>query len=262
MTAPGARGRRKAPEPAVVLRGPPTRLATTRPLPADVASVDVARLPASAVSVLIEGAVSERVRVRGARAPGAPPELRVRLAPSTPPGRYVGAATVGDRTVPVVVEVEPAPRLRAAPSRFETTAEPAGSETVEIHLANSGNLPIEIPARSSFCLFDGGGIDHAFWAALTTDPPEGKGRMDVLLDDLAASHGGLVDVRVRDGAGLIAPGEGRTCRVELRWSDRLRPGRRYVGAWEVAGLRVPIRVETPRVRPPGAKAPRTSRRAR
>lgn len=262
MTAQRAGGRRKASEPAVVLRGPPTRLAATRPLPVDIGSVDGARVPASAVSVLVEGAVPERVRVRRAHEPGAAPELRVRLASSTPPGRYEGAATVGDRTVPVVIEVEPAPRLRAAPSRLETTAEPAGSETVEIHLANSGNLPIEIPARSSFCLFDGAGIDHAVWAALTTDPPGGKGRMDVLLDDLAASHGGLVDVRVRDGAGSIAPGERRTCRVELRWSDRLRPGRRYAGAWEVAGLRLPIRVETRRVRPPGSKAPTTSRRAR
>lgn len=169
---------------------------------------------------------------------------------------------MGDLAVPVVIEVQPAPRLRALPSRVETTAGPAGFETVEINLANSGNLPIEIPARSSFCLFDGGGIDHAVWAALTTDPPEGKGRIDVLLDDLAASHGGLVDVRVRLGAGSIAPGERRTCRVELRWSNRLRPGRRYVGAWEVAGLRLPIRVDTRSARAPSAGAATTARRAR
>jgi hypothetical protein len=262
VTAQSASGRRKSSEPAVILRGPPTRLSASRPLPADVASVDLAPLAASAVSMLIKGAVPERVRVRGGRTLGAVPELRVRLAPSTPPGRYEGAASVGARTVPVVIEVEPAPRLRATPSRLETVAEAGGSEAVEIHLANSGNLPIEIPSRSSFCLFDGGGLDHAVWTALTTDPPEGKGRMDMLLDDLAASHGGLVDVRVRDGAGSIAPGERRTCRVELRWSDRLRPGRRYAGAWEVAGLRLPIRVETPRVRPSGAKASTTSRRAR
>jgi hypothetical protein len=86
------------------------------------------------------------------------------------------------------------------------------------------------------------------WAALTSDPPAGKGRLDVLLDDLAVSHGGLVDVRVRDGAGDLAPGKGRTCRIELGWSDRLRPGRTYAGSWEVGGLRLPIRVETPRDR--------------
>jgi hypothetical protein len=253
MTPKAAGGRRRASEPSVTLRGPPKRLASPA-LPVDVASVGATRLPASAVSILVNGAVPERVSIRGGREPGTPAELRVRLAPSTPPGRYEGVATVGDRTVPIVIEVEPAPRLRAAPSRLETSGSPAGSETVEIDLANSGNLPVEIPARSSFCLFDGGGIDHAVWAALTTDPPEGKGRIDVMLDDLAASHGGLVDVRVREGAGSIAPGERRTCRVELKWSDRLRPGRRYAGAWEVAGLRIPIRVETPRAEQSKAKA--------
>jgi hypothetical protein len=232
-----------------------------QPLPATVGLLGTAQMPSAVVSIVVNGAIPERARVRPGREPGDPPELRVRLAASTPPGRYEGAATVGDRTVPVQIEVEPAERLRATPSRFEILAEPSGSEGVEIQFVNSGNVPVEIPARSSFCLFDGGGIDHAVWAALTADPPKGKGRMDVLLDDLAASHGGLVDVRVRDGAGSIAPGERRTCRVELGWSDRLRPGRHYVGAWEVAGFRVPIRVETPREKPSRARAATTPRRA-
>jgi len=220
-----------------------------------------AHLPATAVSVLVDGAVPERVRIRRGREPGDPPELLLRLAPSTPPGRYEGAATVGDRPVPVRIEVEPAVRVRATPSRFELGAEPSGTETVEIQLANSGNVPVEIPARSSFSLFEGGGIDHAVWAALGADPPMGKSRMDVLLDDLAASHGGLVDVRVRDGAGSLAPGERRTCRVEFGLSDRLRPGRRYDGAWEIADLSVLIRVETPREKPARARAATTRRRA-
>jgi hypothetical protein len=156
--------------------------------------------------------------------------------------------------VPVVIDVQPAPRLRSSPTRFDLTAEPTGPGSIEVELTNTGNVPIEISARSSFCLFDGGGVDHAVWAALTSDPPAGKGRMDVLLDDLAVSHGGLVDVRVRDGAGELPPGEGRTCRIELGWSDRLRPGRTYAGSWEVGGLRLPIRVATPRDRPRNDKA--------
>ena len=263
MTVPG-RGGRRTPEPAMLLRGTPSHLTAAGPLPIDAATARAARLPGSAFSVLVEGAVPERVRVRAPR-PGRAPELRVRLASSTPPGRYEGAATLGERTVSLVLEVEPAPRLRVVPQRIETTGTPSGSETVELRFTNIGNMAIEIPARSSFCLFDGSGIDHAMWAALATDPPKGKGRLDVLLDDLSASHGGLVDVRVRDGAGPIEPGEERACRVELGWSDRLRPGRRYVGAWEVGSLRVPIRVETPRDTPsakPGARAVARTRRVR
>jgi hypothetical protein len=261
MSAKGSANRSKSSEPALVFRGPPRRLAAL-PLPATVSSLDTAQLPAAAVSILVEGAVPERARVRPGREPGDPPELRVRLSASTPPGRYEGAATVGDRTVPLRIEVEPSERLRATPSRFQILAKPSGSETVEIQVVNSGNVPAEIPAQSSFYLFDGRGLDHAVWAALAADPPKGKGRMDVLLDDLAASHGGVVGVRVRDGAGSIAPGERRTCRVEFGWSDRLRPGRRYVGAWDVAGLHVPIRVETPPEKVARARATTTPRRAR
>ena len=261
MTPQGADGRRKATEPAVVLRGPPRRLASNH-LPDGVGSLATGRLPMSAVSVLVDGAVPERARIRVGRQPGARAQLRLRLASDTPPGRYEGAATVGDQTIPILIDVEPAARLHASPSRFETSAEPGGAETIQIELMNGGNLPVDIPARSSFCLFDGGGIDHAVWAALTMEPPEGKGRADLLLDDLAASHGGLVDVRVRDGAGSIAPGTQRACQVELRFSDRLRPGRRYAGAWEVAGLRVPIRVETPRPKPSVAKLAAAPRKAR
>ena len=261
MTPERVRGAKatEASGPAIVLRGPPRRLAAVLP-PAGAAS-DKAAAATAAVSVVVDGVATEKVRVRTRREPDVPSELRVRLAPSTPPGRYAGVATVGDKTVPLVIEVQPVPRLRATPGRLETVAGPAASETVEIQVANHGNLPVDIPERSSFCLFDASGIDHAVWAALTKDPPEGKGRADVLLDDLAASHGGLVDVRVRDGAGSIAPGDQRTCRLELRWPDRVRPGRRYAGAWEVAGLRVPIRVDTPDAKPPTSRARATSRRS-
>jgi hypothetical protein len=264
VTAAGAPRRRKAaqPAPAVILRGRPARLAMLPPASADPASVDLAAMPVTGVALQVEGLVPERVHLRRPREPGAPAQLRVRLAPTTPPGRYEGAATVGDRTVPVIIEVEPAARLRATPTRFETTAEPGGTNTVEVALVNTGNVAVDIPARSSFCLFDGGGIDHAVWAALTADPPEGKGRMDVLLDDLAVSHGGLVDVRVRDGAGSLAPGERRLCRIDLGWADRLRPGRTYAGSWEVAGLRLPIRVRTASAKATGAGRATIARRAR
>jgi hypothetical protein len=257
VTAPGTPRRRKAPptEPALVLRGGPTRLAASRSLATSGTGPGVRRR--SDVSLFIEGVVAERVSLRTTREAGDPSRLRVRLAPSTPPGRYEGSAILADTTVPVVIDVQPAPRVRASPSRFDLIAETSGSQSIEVELTNTGNVPIEIPARSSFCLFDGGGIDHAVWAALTTEPPQGKGRMDVLLDDLAMSHGGLVDVRVREGAGGLKPGETRTCRLDLGMSERLRRGRTYAGSWEVARLRLPIRVTTPSGKSPEPKPPET-----
>ena len=34
-------------------------------------------------------------------------------------------------------------------------------------------------------------------------------------------------------------------RLTLRFSDRLRPGKRYAGAWRADGLRIPFRITTP-----------------
>jgi hypothetical protein len=93
-------------------------------------------------------------------------------------------------------------------------------------------------------------MEHAVWAALASDPPSGRKRIDVLLDDLAESHGGLVTTAVKRGAS-IAPGESRHIQVTLRFSDRLRPGKHYAGAWRDEGLRVPVRITTPAAAPRG-----------
>jgi hypothetical protein len=116
---------------------------------------------------------------------------------------------------------------------------------VEVALVNTGNVPCEVPAASTFCVFDGSGVDHAFWAALTSDPPKGKQRLDVLLDQLADSHGGLVEVRARAQGRSIPPGEAREVQLTLRFTDRLRPGHAYAGTWEGEGVRLPIRVTVP-----------------
>ena len=70
--------------------------------------------------------------------------------------------------------------------------------------------------------------------------------MDVLLDDLAESHGGLVEVRARSAkTRTIAPGASREAELTLRFSDRLQPGRTYGGSWNPEGLHLRVRVTVP-----------------
>ncbi len=229
------------PEP-VVFRGPPDRLASLLP-PAEVGAAPEA---VEGPEARLEGAEIRRLTVRSTAREG--PEVRkatLRLPRSTPPGRYEGSARIGGQELPIVAEVEPRPRLQAHPPRLSVEAGPGEEVTVDATLRNTGNVPCDVSGKSTLCLFDGRGIDHAFWVALTSEPPEGKQRIDLLLDDLATSHGGLVEVRVAEGGGRIASGESREVRLTLRFSDRISAGHAYAGAWEVEGLRLPVRVTVP-----------------
>ena len=63
--------------------------------------------------------------------------------------------------------------------------------------------------------------------------------------ELAESHGGLVEVRARTKSRTIAPGQSGDVQLTLRFSDRLRPGGRYAGAWDADGLHVRVGVTVP-----------------
>ena len=232
--------RRRGSEPPLLFRGPPGRLSSLVPL-------SLVEGPGP-LEVALKGADAVRARARAlTRSGDGGARLRVRVPDWTPPGRYQGSVRVGEREIPVVAEVEPRPRVRADPPRLTMEAAPGEERAAEVTLLNTGNVPCSIPAVSRFCIFDGGGFEHAAWTALSTDPPRGKERIDLFMDDLAESHGGLVEVATTDRKE-IAPGEARRVRVTLRFSDRLRPGRDYAGAWAVPGLRLPVRVTTARRR--------------
>ena len=172
-------------------------------------------------------------------------KVTLRLPKSTPPGTYAGSLELGGRRMPLAVEVEARPKIEASPSRLSLEVEPGAEVTTDVTLHNVGNVPFQVPAASTFCVFDGRGVDHAFWVAFVTEPPDMKERIDLLLDDLADSHGGLVEVRARATERTIAPGDSRDVQVTLRFSDRIRAGRRYAGSWGTDGLHLRVRVRVP-----------------
>jgi hypothetical protein len=248
------RARRAAAKPSgrerIVFRGPPNRLATLLP-PAGAAGKET-----EAPAATLRGAEVRALSVReSARAGAGARRATLRLPRTTPPGTYRGSAEIAGEQVSIVAEVEGRPRFEADPRRIELEAGPGETATVDVALVNTGNVPFDLSGASEFCLFDGRGVEHAFWAALAAEPPKGKQRIDVLLDDLAESHGGLVAVKVANG-GVIEPGESRDVKLTLRFSDRLHSGKRYAGSWRVEGLRIPVRVTT------AAAKPRRAARAR
>lgn len=229
-----AKSRAKA---QVVFRGPPDRLATLLP-----AAAGAKPKAAGEAVATLRGADVRGLSVRAlARAGGGARRATLRLPRTTPPGTYEGSAEIEGREVTIVAEVERRPRLESDPRRISVEVEPGAQAIVSVTLLNTGNVACDVSGATQFCLFDGRGVEHAFWLALTTDPPKDKQRIDLLLDDMAASHGGLVTTRVAKGA-KIEPGESRAIQLTLRFSDRLQPGQSYAGAWEAEGLRVPVRV--------------------
>ena len=225
--------------PPVTFRGPPHRLTSLVALPD---GPDALGEP----KALLEGVEVRGLAVRSLKREGlGMGKATLRLPKSTPPGKYAGSVEIGGLRLPVVVEVEPLPKVEVSPSRLALEVEPGREVTADVTFLNTGNVPCDVPAASTFCVFDGSGLDHAFWVAFVSDPPEGRQRIDLLLDDLADSHGGLVEVRARTGERTIAPGESRDVQVRLRFSDRLRPGHAYAGSWDAEGLHLRVRVSVP-----------------
>jgi len=201
---------------------------------------------APAAEATLKGAEVRTLAVRSSERVGKADALKatLKLPKTTPPGTYKGTATIEGKEVPIVAEVEGRARLDAHPRRVALEAKAGDRQTVALTLMNTGNVPCDVAGTSTFCLFDGRGIEHAVWTALEKEPPKGKGRMDVFLDDLAGSHGGLVAAKV-EKAAKIAPGESGDVTLTLRFPDRLQAGGSYSGAWEVGGIRVPVRITVP-----------------
>ena len=175
--------------------------------------------------------------------------LRFSLPESTPPGTYEGTVRIGGESYPISVEVVPHPYLAIFPRQLMLeVASPhggasQGSEaTVDLTLVNSGNVPCEIGKAHAFGLFDVKGADRAIGAALSDPEEKGQARLNHLMDEAANNHGGLVRVNVREGTGIIEPGELRNLHVTLRFSDRLRPGNTYWGTWPLYNLEYYVKV--------------------
>jgi hypothetical protein len=229
----------KAEAPPLTFRGPPSHLLSLVELPED---PDTAVAPKAE----IQGAELQALAVRPLNREGLPlGRVRIRLPKSTPPGTYEGSVTIAGEERPFVAKVEPREDVDVFPSYLSLDVEPGAEATADVMLLNRGNVSFELPAASQFCVFDGSGVDRAFWLALGSEPPKGKGRVDVLLDDLAQSHGGLVEVRARAPKRTIGAGEVGEAQITLRFSDRLQPGRIYAGSWDVDGMHLSIEVTVP-----------------
>lgn len=219
------------------LKGSPTRLSVALRLPD-------CGLKAKNLQVVLTGGITARVAIRPVtrHTPGIT-VVKLRLPKNTPPGTYEGVVHVDDVEVPVVANIEPRPRLRFVPNKLVIKAPPGSLVNTDVTVVNGGNVPVNIEAKHTFCIFDGSGIDRAFSAALTDDKAKGQERMALLMDKLADSHGGFVRLVVDSGTGILETGADRDLHLSLRFSDKLQPGGIYGGAWVLGGGSYYIQIE-------------------
>ena len=107
-------------------------------------------------------------------------------------------------------------------------------------------------------IFMEGGVERALHRAYVGRLESGQRRVDALAENLARAHGGLVKMRVQEGAGEIAPGEVRQLAVALEVPADLEGGRVYGGNWELANLVYPVTLRVLNAKAAGGTPPRAA----
>jgi len=162
--------------------------------------------------------------------------LRLVLPNSTPPGTYKGTLRLSDSQYPILAEVGAYPHLLLSPSRLSFEAAAGSEAETELTLVNEGNVTCDVGKAYAFGLFDQDGLNRSTATAFQEETAQGRERMDRLMNEFAEGYGGIVRMRVEEGAGPVAPGEFRNLRLKLRFPDRLKPGRGYFGTWSFHNL--------------------------
>lgn len=178
------------------------------------------------------------------RAAGHPGRMRLRLAPHTPPGHYkVELEFAGGQRQELSVAVESRPRLHVVPGTLRLAGAPGGAASAWLALENRGNEPLNI-GEALFCgLFDNGGIEAALAAVYRLETDNLNEVIATGFGRLRQAHGGLLKLRVREGAGTLAPGERRQVLIRATLSTRLAPGHGYHGTFEFGPHRIAVQVQ-------------------
>ncbi|MFN8571260.1 MAG: hypothetical protein U0132_04330 [Gemmatimonadaceae bacterium] len=225
-----------ATENGIVLVGPPRRVTGRVPV-----ALSKSVLVLASVTVGKETTVY-RATLRPTGTNSA--ELRLKLPADTPPGTYVGEATIDGDAHRLQVRVEPVVKISIEPKQSMLAA--TGSAPVEFGfvIANEGNVPFTVPETDTFDLDDGVAQDKALGRSLRTPLATGAHAIDAYFDQLRDAHGGEARVRVQSGAGPLVPGEHRQLRCVVDTPPTAKSGRSYVGSWQLGNTAHTVLVET------------------
>lgn len=209
------------------LRGPPQRVSAIVPFAIPGHTVISVRLFAAGI------AESHVYRARVAPFGDSASELRLQLPRHLPPGKYHGTAALDGKEQRVEIEVEPNVQLRLHPDETRLIIGRGNRAEIRLMVANIGNAPVEIPPVLAFGVFEVDSLENAIGRTLRSELGQGERRIDRLMEELRARHGGLVRIRIVQGSGLLGSGVSREITGDLEIPKDLTPGRSYAGAWRI-----------------------------
>ncbi|PZO17962.1 MAG: hypothetical protein DCF26_08935 [Burkholderiales bacterium] len=112
----------------------------------------------------------------------------------------------------------------------------------QLLLENRGNVPIEIDETLVTGVFDNDGIETALAAAYRLDSDDITQIVGTVFARLRDAHGGLLKLRVTEGAGALAVGERRLLTIETVLSSKLHTGHGYHGVLQLGGHAIAVRL--------------------
>lgn len=158
-------------------------------------------------------------------------QMRLRLDPSTPPGRYAGAIAFGDVARPVEIDVVEAIDLAIRPSSLLIDLALGGEQTVHFAVENRGNVALTIDLAGEYPL----GEEIPIFPERVE--PEQIDGLQQLADLFARTIGararramrdaGRVTLTMPDGAVTLDPGTGGTVTAVVVLPAGLSPVVRY-----------------------------------
>lgn len=190
-------------------------------------------------------------RSRGAEA--AEPVLRVgrdasrtrlKLDPLTEPGEYTAVVELEDGGEhEVTIAVEPRPRLRASPGELRLSGPPGGAVSARIFIENRGNVPVVVGDALVTGVFDDDGIETALASTYRMETDDVNKIVGNVFARLREAHGGLLRLRVVEGARSYAPGESGMLLLEtVLNANKLRRGHGYHGVLDIGPLGIAVSI--------------------
>ncbi len=168
--------------------------------------------------------------------------VRLTLPDDVEPGTYEGTVMLGDEERDARLEVEAAPGLRVVPEQLRVQAHPGDLVGADLTLINTGNVPVQVRRTQVFGVFMEGGVERALHLGYVDKQKGDRRRVDVIADNLAQAHPGLVKMKISRGYGKVGAGELRELEVTLDIPSSVKAGRTYRGNWELANLVYPVTI--------------------
>lgn len=156
-------------------------------------------------------------------------QLRLRLDPATPPGRYEGRIALGDQSRTVAIEVLAEAKLSVRPEPLVVDVAAGLKQLLMVSAENRGNIPLTIDLAGDYSV--GEEVPIAQGPAVSGRTAD---RLAALLDQITGRGAaptlvsfGTAQLDQPGGARVVAPGEAQVVAVTLALPKGLAPSARY-----------------------------------